>query len=210
MRSIAMVISAEGETSPFSMSLVSKFSDELFLSEGQRRAFVDTQVEFNGEVTTNTDKYTNMALLYLCRKATEEVKEFNSSDVVEKIGVEVDGVLLNKGRIMNEMEFLVTGEIDVDLGYMGIRTRLPIVDRHSPLAYSIASYVHWDLAVHRGAETCSRISMEQVSIIQGAALYTVKWYRGHNEFFRFVPADTNKMQIFVLPGVVVDVSKMME
>ncbi|CAL4067944.1 unnamed protein product [Meganyctiphanes norvegica] len=40
--------------------------------------------------------------------------------------------------------------------------------------------------------------------LQGAALYTVKWYRGHNEFFRFVPADTQKMQIFSLPGVVVN------
>ena len=54
---------------------------------------------------------------------------------------------------------------------MGIRTRLPILDRHNPLANSIAQYVHWDLAVHRGAETCSRVSMEQVSIMQGAALY---------------------------------------
>ena len=75
--------------------------------------------------------------------------------------------------IIDEMEFLETAEIDIDLDAMGIRTRLPVLmlDRHSPLSYSIAQYVHWDLAVHRGAETCSRISMEHVSIMQGSTLY---------------------------------------
>ena len=48
LRSIAMVTSAEGETSPISMNLVNKFSEELFLSEGQRRSFEDIQVKFNG------------------------------------------------------------------------------------------------------------------------------------------------------------------
>lgn len=35
-------------------------------------------------------------------------------------------------------------------------------------------------------------------------LYSVKWYRGENEFFRYVPADSHPMQIFDLPGVTVD------
>ena len=89
---------------------------------------------------------TRLMLLYLFRKATEEVKEFNSSATIQKIGVEVDGVLLSSGRIISEMEFRQS----VDLGALGIRTRLPILDRHSPLAYSIAQYVHWDLAKHGG------------------------------------------------------------
>ena len=99
---------------------------------------------------TDTDKYTNMALLYLFRKATEEVKEFNSSAVIQKIGIEVNGVLLSSGRIFSEMEFMERAEIYVVLGALGIRTSLPILDRHSPLAYSIAQYVHWVLAMHRG------------------------------------------------------------
>ena len=70
--------------------------------------------------------------------------------MVEKIGIEVEGVLLSTGKIIGETEFIQAAEIDVDLGALGIRTRLPILDRYSPLAYSIAQYVHWDLAVHRG------------------------------------------------------------
>ena len=62
------------------------------------------------------------------------MKEFNSPAVVEKIWVEVKGVLLSTGRFISEMEFMQAAEIDVDLGALGIRTRLPILDRYSPLA----------------------------------------------------------------------------
>jgi hypothetical protein len=38
------------------------------------------------------------------------------------------------------------------------------------------------------------------------ALYSVKWYKDGNEFFRYVPRDMPPVQIFALPGVTVDVS----
>lgn len=54
-------------------------------------------------------------------------------------------------------------------------------------------------------------SGEQVQLecnydLEGDVLYSVKWYRGFNEFFRFVPGEKNPMDVFELPGVVVDVS----
>ena len=58
-----------------------------------------------------------------------------------------------------------------DLNHLGIKTHTPVIDRFSPLAYAIANHVHHDLAKHRGMETCNRISLGQVSIIQGASLY---------------------------------------
>ena len=66
--------------------------------------------------------------------------------------------MLSKGRIMQGMEFLETAEVDVDLGAMGIRTSLPVMERHSPLSYAIAQHVHWDLAPHRGV--CQSILRE--------------------------------------------------
>ena len=66
--------------------------------------------------------------------------------------------MLSKGRIMQGMEFLETAEVDVDLGAMGIRTSLPVMERHSPLSYAIAQHVHWDLAPHRGVGMCARVS----------------------------------------------------
>ena len=46
-----------------------------------------------------------MTLLYLFRKATEELKVFHCADVLGKIDIEVDGVILSEGRIMQRMEF---------------------------------------------------------------------------------------------------------
>jgi hypothetical protein len=76
--------------------------------------------------------------------------------------------MLSKGRIMQGIEFLETAK--VDLGAMGIRTSLHMVDRHSPLSYAIVQHINWDLSPHRGAETCAREFLENVHIIQGATL----------------------------------------
>uniref|UniRef100_A0A1B6DEL1 Ig-like domain-containing protein n=2 Tax=Clastoptera arizonana TaxID=38151 RepID=A0A1B6DEL1_9HEMI len=40
--------------------------------------------------------------------------------------------------------------------------------------------------------------------LQGETLYSVKWYKDGNEFFRFLPRDNPPAQIFTLPGVIVD------
>ncbi|PSN33156.1 hypothetical protein C0J52_26073 [Blattella germanica] len=42
--------------------------------------------------------------------------------------------------------------------------------------------------------------------LEGEALYSVKWYKDGNEFFRYVPRDHPPIQLFFLPGVSVDVS----
>ena len=45
--------------------------------------------------------------------------------------------------------------------------------------------------------------------MEGEQLYSVKWYKDDHEFFRFIPADRDqKITIFRLPGVKVDVSTM--
>ncbi|XP_021926689.1 uncharacterized protein LOC110833219 isoform X2 [Zootermopsis nevadensis] len=41
--------------------------------------------------------------------------------------------------------------------------------------------------------------------LEGEALYSVKWYKDGNEFFRFVPRDQPPAQLFPLPGVSVDI-----
>lgn len=42
--------------------------------------------------------------------------------------------------------------------------------------------------------------------LDGESLYSVKWYKDGNEFFRFVPRDVPTAQYFPLPGITVDVS----
>ena len=57
-----------------------------------------------------SDRYINMALLYYYRKATEEVKHFCKKEKLMKISVKQEGVLLSKGRLLDEMNFKNTGE----------------------------------------------------------------------------------------------------
>ena len=119
-----------------------------------------------------SDRYLNMALLYYCRLASCEVIEFNSKQVVENRTVLKDGVLLSKGRLLDGMNFLETADLDtLNLGNLGVRTMIPVVDRYSPLAYALAQHFHWNVALHKGFETCLRVSLEHVYIMQGMSLF---------------------------------------
>lgn len=42
--------------------------------------------------------------------------------------------------------------------------------------------------------------------LEGELLYTVKWYKGQKEFFRYIPKEMPSTQVFPLPGIDVDVS----
>ena len=123
-------------------------------------------------VPSITDENIHSALVYLYKKASQEVHHFNSSLKVEKIGVWKEGILLSRARIMDGMNFQETGGLSVNgLGSLGLKSLTPVIDRFSPLAYSIGRHIHWNIAQHRGIETCNRISLEHVHIIQGANLY---------------------------------------
>ena len=81
-------------------------------------------------------------------------------------------MLLSRGRILDGMNFLETADLDtLNLGALGIKTMIPVIDRFSPLAYSLGQYFHWKIAKHRGYETCLRMSLEQVHILQGMSLF---------------------------------------
>ncbi|KAK9871083.1 hypothetical protein WA026_011365 [Henosepilachna vigintioctopunctata] len=43
--------------------------------------------------------------------------------------------------------------------------------------------------------------------LEDAPLYTVKWYRGHHEFYRYTPKEFPSTKIFPFTGVHVDVSR---
>ena len=118
-----------------------------------------------------TDKFLNMALTYLFRKATAEVKEFSSAKTIRNHMVEKDGILLSKNRLLDCLDYTYTGELKVDLGSLGIKANTPVIDRYSPLAYAIAQHVHWKLSPHRGIETHNRVALEHVHIQQAMSLF---------------------------------------
>ena len=85
--------------------------------------------------------------------------------------IESDGILLSKSRMVAGLDFVYTGELEIDLGSLGINVHAPDLDRCSPLAFSIAKHINWDIAPHRGVETQHRVSLEHVHIIQGMSLF---------------------------------------
>ena len=85
--------------------------------------------------------------------------------------LEMDDMLVSKNRMVDGLDYLYTGELKTDLGSLGIKLHAPVLDRFSPLAYSVADHVHWKLAPHKGMETHNRVSLEHVHILQGMSLY---------------------------------------
>ena len=105
------------------------------------------------------------------RTGTGEVCKFNKKEFVEKATVEKNGILFCRSRILDGQRFISTGGFKQDSLGMELQVRTPMLDRYSPIAYSIASYVHNHVGKHAGYETCYRLSLGYCHIIQGASLF---------------------------------------
>ena len=74
----------------------------------------------------------SLAATYLFRTTTEEVKQFNKKEKIEKISVESNGILYSKNRILEAMEFkMVTGMEMINLDPLKVNTKCPVMDRYS-------------------------------------------------------------------------------
>ena len=104
------------------------------------------------------------------------------------------------------MNFVETGGLDIDdLGELGINVQVPVLDRYSPLSYSIANHIHWNICKHKGMETCSRSSLEKVHILQGAGLYRelgeecVMCKKKRKQYIKVSMGPVSKHQLVVAP-----------
>ena len=172
VQNAAVSLSPVSQAQPKNTSLAAYFQNKYWTDE-ERNFFLQVHASnTDGEHWLLSDRFLNLALLYLYRKAALEVKEFNVKEFVKKVSVEKEGILLSQGRLIDGQNFSQTGELDfVQLGSLGIQVYVPVIDRFSPLAYSISQHVHWVVAKHRGVETCNRMCLEHVKIIQAATLF---------------------------------------
>ena len=107
-------------------------------------------------------------------KATKEIHEFVSKKIVEKEGIESEGILYAKTRILEEQELRVMGELDelLDLeNFTGVKFKVPLLEKHSPLAICIAFHMHYRVAPHKGTESVYRVSLQHANILGGKSLY---------------------------------------
>ena len=59
-----------------------------------------------------SDDDINQALNYWYRKATLECKKFNKPELLARISVEKDGILLSRSRILEGQRFVLAGGFD--------------------------------------------------------------------------------------------------
>ena len=111
---------------------------------------------------------------YFFKKGSEEV-QFYKPEYLKKICFEHEGLLLCKSRILDTQRFRVAGGLEnsniLKPDQFGLVSVSPVLDRYSPLSYSIADYIHRIVSRHSGYETCLRNSLQFCYIIQGLSLF---------------------------------------
>ena len=120
-----------------------------------------------------TEREMKVAEKYFYRKCTLEIKQFVPVKKYEKFAKEKDEVLTYTGRILPTNEILVTGNFTSAMKDLSSTTFcVPVIDKNSPVAFSIVNEVHWCDAVakHAGIETVSRYVLKKVYIIEGRSL----------------------------------------
>ncbi|KAJ8937283.1 hypothetical protein NQ318_006164, partial [Aromia moschata] len=63
------------------------------------------------------------------------------------------------------------------------------------------------VTVPQAARIMDTVTLQCRYDLEGEPLYTVKWYKGAKEFYRYIPKELPSTQVFPLPGINVDLSK---
>ena len=148
-----------------------------------------------------SDDEIQKASRYYFLKATQEVLHFAKQEDYKDISTLKDGVLHYTGRILptQAVESVVTlTDVMKDLSTTSFV--VPIVDAHSPLAYSIVNEIHWshEVAQHRGIETVHRYVLQVCYILNGRNL--VKMFRKNCERCRYLARRTIEIEMGPVSG----------
>ena len=151
------------------LALVIKFLQLLKSSVALRKNSTTSTIEFksNGRLT---DEQLKQAETYFWRKGTDEVKQFVSKEKYKRISTDVDGILLYTGRIMpTDSVNVITPMTKVMKDLHQTIFCVPILSKHSPIAYAILNDVHWNNKVvrHSGIEATLRYASKKAFIIEG-------------------------------------------
>ena len=126
--------------------------------------------EIQAETTYLSENEIQNAKYYFYRKAANEVKHFNKSKCYSKFSLEKDGILWYTGRILASDTVSIVGRFtDAMMDLSQSTFCVPVIDKNSPIAYSIINDVHWydkDVS-HRGIESVWRQVLKNAFIIEG-------------------------------------------
>ena len=117
------------------------------------------------------DEDMSWSLEYLFRKGSVEIFMFCKPEFIRNIAIEKNGILFAKIRILERFQ-AAGGLEDLDtVAEFGMKLLMPVLDKHSPLSYSIDDHIHRKVTNHAGYENCLRESLNHCFIIQGLGLF---------------------------------------
>ena len=116
-----------------------------------------------------TEEEINNGKNYFFKKATNEIKKFMNDSQYKKYTREKDGILMYVGRILPSNNITVVGTMTSVMKDLSLSSFcVPVIDKHSPLAYSIINDIHWYSEVrHQGVEIVWRHVLKVAFIIEG-------------------------------------------
>lgn len=81
--------------------------------------------------------------------------------------------------------------------------QLDLPDTYTDIAYGLRDVrITVPIAVKRGDNAQLICNYD----LEGDTLYSVKWYKGSREFYRYLPKEKPAIKLFPVAGIVVDVS----
>ena len=158
------------------MALVIRYINNLKASRKQKRTLVSIYDGFFEKESPLilTEREISDARCYYFRKATAEIKHFSKLSEYETISKEENGILYYTGRILPTEKILDVREqmTDAMKDLSATTFCVPLIHKHSPLAYSIVNEVHWysSVAQHSGIETVWRYVLQIAFIIGGRSV----------------------------------------
>ena len=120
-----------------------------------------------------TDTELSEARKYYFRLATQEIRNFVKHEQYTKISQEHEGILYYTGRVLPLQKVTATCGMTAVMKDLSEATFfVPLVDKNSPLAYSVINEVHWNnpTVKHSGVETTLRYTLLYCYILEGREL----------------------------------------
>ena len=115
------------------------------------------------------------SLYYFFGKSTRELKHFVRPEKYSKISTEKGGILFYSGRILPSQKIENKSGLNLSDACIDLTAStfcVPLVDKHSPLAYALINEVHWHDpdAKHSGNETVMRHLLKVCYVLEGSSL----------------------------------------
>ncbi|XP_066144472.1 uncharacterized protein [Euwallacea fornicatus] len=90
---------------------------------------------------------------------------------------------------------------------MGVSVRQCLILVFSMTIFGVYGLKDIRVNIPLGVQVGETVVLQCTYDLEHEPLYTVKWYKGNNEFYRYIPKELPSTRVFVLPGIDVDLSK---